>query len=68
MHMAEVITRHGFWGMYSEHDAINFQSPFEMMTIFKRLHTGPIYVQWLFIPTNGINYKGFPYNVSVHTE
>ena len=43
MLMAEVNTRLDFWEVYSETDAINLQSSFEMKTIFKRPHIEPIY-------------------------
>ena len=60
MHMAEVITRLDFWEVYIEHDAMNFQSSFEMRTILNWPHAEPIYDHGRFITTNGINYNGSP--------
>ena len=54
--VAEIITRKDVWEV-----AINLQSTYEISTVLRKPHTTPVYNHGRFEPTNGINYKGTPY-------
>ena len=60
MHTTEVLTRNDFWEVYTEMDAANLQSTFEMCTIRRMPHIESTYDCGRFVPTNGVNFIGSP--------
>ena len=59
-HLAEILTRKDFWEVYTELEAKNLQSTYELCIALRREFTTPMYDCGHFNTTNGVNFDGSP--------
>ena len=59
-HVIEILTRNDFWEVYTEVEAQNWQSTYDVCKTLHREFTEPLYDCGRFTPANGVNFNGDP--------